>query len=206
MGAGNLWPKRAKWEVQNPSRRLSSWLLVQLLRDKEPRFRRPVRERIIGRQSAQLAQYAGSLMRMALRKPRPPIERGRVATSRTSSVHWSKSTWRMSDRHCHKLWSWWRANSSTAEGPTTLTLWPQHNAEAATKRIEHQPLKGCAVGGFGALPKHVANGWQRNRSGPEESPKSSHLAGEMGCRNPSTMLPEGAPREQSSPERRKHLV
>ena len=129
--AERLWPKRTRWEVQSPSRQPNSWLLVQLLRDMEPWFRHPICEETRPQSpGAEHGSSGGNLPSLPSTRVHssawrcasldPPNERGRVAASRTSSVHWSKSAWRMSDKHYHKLWSWCRANSSTAEGPTTL--------------------------------------------------------------------------------------
>ena len=42
---------------------------------------------IMGKQSAQLPQYADPLMRTALVKPKPPKRKGRVANSRTATEH-----------------------------------------------------------------------------------------------------------------------
>ena len=51
-------------------------------------------------------------------------------------------------------------------------LWPQHNGEATTKRIERQPQTGSAAKGSGVLLKLVASGQQRNRGDPMGYPKS----------------------------------
>ena len=55
--------------------------------------------RIIWRQSAQLAQHAGTRTRSALRKPNPPKINGNPALSRTSSPQCDKSCSRMLPTH-----------------------------------------------------------------------------------------------------------
>ena len=67
--------------------------------------------------SLPLAQQAGTLIRSALRSPRPPRARGSVATSCVSWPHVKRSTWRILLRHSHKPASWRPAYSATASGP-----------------------------------------------------------------------------------------
>ena len=74
---------------------------------------------IIGRQSDQLAQNAGTRDRIALRNPSPPRDSGMPAASLTVASHWAGSMCRMLERHCHNPASCALANPSTAEGCTT---------------------------------------------------------------------------------------
>ena len=68
------------------------------------------RWRIMCNESAQLAQYAGVLVRDALRRPNPPKQRGSVAASRAETLHWSGATFTMPHKQLQRLASCAAAN------------------------------------------------------------------------------------------------
>ena len=93
------------------------------------------RSRIIGRQSAQLAQWAELLVRTALRSPRPPNDIGNVAESLVSESTSGRSTWSVRAKHCNNSWSCRRANSATVCGSTHRS---EYVARAPAQCARHQ--------------------------------------------------------------------
>ena len=97
-------------------------------------------------QSAQLSQHAGVLIQDALRKPKPPIDRGRDATAHDSSGISTSSSWLM-QRRMAASWSLayvghFRRNAAEqiigsccgAEDQEKLTEDPEQPGCAPTKR------------------------------------------------------------------------
>ena len=72
------------------------------------------RSLIMGKKSAQLARWAGTLVRTALLKPRPPKDTGNVAAVLCEGCRRGlQGSSEVSQRHCHTLASWVLANCSS---------------------------------------------------------------------------------------------
>ena len=104
----------------------------------------------MGIQSAQLAQKAECLVRIALRSPKPPSTRGSVALPKTDSQNlWPNDN--------HKPLSRFVANYSAASGLTARSKKIARALHSATK--ETMPIARFSRGGSGQEPlmfrKHV---------------------------------------------------
>ena len=93
----------------------------------------------MAKQSAQLAQWAGPLVRTALRTPRPPNDIGNVAMSLASSLHSARLVCRMELKHSIMSWSCLLAKPSTASGSTHRN---EYVALAAAPRNGQAPTRG----------------------------------------------------------------
>ena len=106
------------------------------------------------------AQLAACRVLVALRKPKPPIERGTLATS--WDLAFCTSVPRSLQRHLHNPSSCPSANPRTKSGPT---------GRNAMKKAASQALLGSCPEEVGGLGGEHANGLPRSPRDPEGSPR-----------------------------------
>ena len=120
----------------------------------------------MGMQSAQLAQKAECLVRIALRSPKPPSTRGRAVASRIPTSHCPRLTPKIWARHHHNPLSCLVANSSTASNLTARSkkfvhVWAQFN-----RRRSHADCTSLTRGDLGQEPliflRHPSNAVEQN--------------------------------------------
>ena len=95
------------------------------------------RANTMGRQSAQLLQWAGNRVLVALRNPNPPKDKGNVAEAFIPASHWLRSTSKMRERQHHNSRSLLWANWATASGLTTRRR-KFARAAAQCNRMSHE--------------------------------------------------------------------